>query len=265
VITLCREKLAEQQAEGLERLESQAAQFEAEGDFDGAIALWREYAGPHAATIRGLRFLKVEALKARHAEAAGRQAAEAAAREEAARREAASQMQRAREQALIETLLTSLLEEGVAAAKALADARALESPDLLASEAVLPYRTLISGASEAEQTLLQSFTESIGRDLELQTRSGKIAGRLISVSRSTGDLFLSRLQGGTRVQFVINVRDLALQDRLARMGTGDAPGLRLARALHALDQGAYDYVRAQARALPEALQQRLLEKIPPGR
>ncbi len=261
VITLCQERIAAQQAAVLEGLSQQAAALEAAAKIDDAIALYRDYSGPQAAATREARLRRIEELRAR-SESALRQQAQ---RDEAARREAAAQAQRARAETFAAELLRTLFDEGVMAAQRLADAKALESPDLLADSALSPLRTLITGAVEAEQTLLQSFTESIGKEIELQMRSGRIAGRLISVSRSTGDLFLSRLQGGTRVQFSVNVRDLALQDRLARMGTRETPGLRLARALHAVEQGAYDYARMQARTLPPAVQQRLLEKTPPGR
>lgn len=264
-IARVRARVSEKCGEVLETLRVRSEAKFAVGDYAGAISEYADYAGVYAAETRQKRMLRAEELRAARHDAERAAAAERAKREEEERRAAAERTRQERERQAISTLTQALAARGVAAAKTRGDELAVEAPDVVALDSVAELRTVLNGAVEAERAVLQSFASQIGQTMEIRTRTGSVQGKVSHVNWTTGDIQVSRLIGASVVEAKVNVRDLALPDRLRRMGSGETPGLRLAKALLAVENGAYDFAREQVAPLPVPIKEHVLGLIPAGR
>jgi serine/threonine-protein kinase len=259
------QRISEKCSEVMETLRVRSATKAAEGDYDGAIGDYEGYDGPYAAETRQKRLCKAEELRGLKHEAGILAAGERARQAEEARRVTAERERDEREQRVVASLMEALAKGGVPAAKMRADELSVEFPEVMEQQTVADLRGVLNGAYEGEKSVLQSFASQIGQTMEVRTRMGVVQGKINYVNWSTGDILVTRLTGASVVEVKVNIRDLALPDRLRRMGAEDTPGLRLAKALLAVENGAYDFAREQTEPLPDPIKAHVLRLIPAGR
>jgi len=233
------------------------------GDYAGAVADYAEYAGAYAEETRHQRMARAEELRTIQFEAERKAKIEADRRAEKERRNRLERERREQEQQAIERLLQVLVTRGIGAAKNGVDQIALNNPELVAQESLAEIRTIINGAHEAEKSVLQHYASRIGQQVEIpRARGATVRGKIAHVDWSRGDIRLTQIIGTTLVEHRINVRELPLSERVMRMGSENTPGLRLAKAMLAIENNAYEFARDQISDLPEVLKNCLLGLMP---
>ncbi|MCL1856607.1 MAG: hypothetical protein FWF84_03055, partial [Kiritimatiellaeota bacterium] len=153
---------------------------------------------------------------------------------------------------------------GLAMAHQKMEALAAENPDTAEEESVATLRSILTEAVAAEKNVVRSVAEQMGKVVTFGMKTGAVSGMVVDVDEERGTFNLAQTRGTATVNLEQSVANFALAERLQRMGQGDTPGLRFARALAALDAQRYDIAREQIAPLSNSLKRHVLQRIPLG-
>jgi len=231
------------------------------GDYAGAVADYAEYSGAYAEETRHKRMARAEELRTIQFEEERKAKTEAARRAEQERRQQIRRQRQEQEQQAVERLMLVLGTRGIGAAKNGIDQIAVNNPELMERETLAEIRSIINDAHEAERAVLQHYAARIGQNAEVpRQRKPTVRGKITHVDWGAGDIRMTQTIGTTLVEHRINVSELPLSERA--MGSENTPGMRLAKAMLAIEYKAYGFARDQISELPEALRQCLQGMMP---
>jgi serine/threonine-protein kinase len=242
-----REAVEQKAQDTMRGLASTCEPMLAAGRFSEAARVYETYAGPGADESASLRTALAEQL---------REQAEGVA---AAPEPAAQPVIDVR--SVLTQAVAQILEGHVPeAALALASA-ARDGGDDLPAELVSADRVL-QGAAAVDVRVMQSFAGAIGKEITVQFNTGpqvltveQVSGtQVVAMCRvPVNDAFASR-----RVAF--GVQDLAMRERLLRMGADSQPEVALVKGMLAFRAQAYPHARDYFSTVPGVLGELLLER-----
>ncbi len=218
--------------EVLNQLRDAAAPLLEAGQFEQAAQRYETYAGKLARETAAERQQIADDLRQRQ-----RQARELHQQQA---RQAQGQYE-----ALLDKIVKTLTSEGIAVAVATAT-MAEDDPQLNAKKEELHALVqLLNGAAQLDHRVMDSFTPSVGKEIDVSLNSG--SKRLTIRRVRDGAVFGAQATGvGSRlvtVEISFEFKDLANKEILARLGADDDPQVALKKGLMALDAKAYEPAR----------------------
>lgn len=237
----------------------------ADGNLEAAIKLYEAYSGRLTAETRDRRMHAARELRTvlerRRAQAGQPEAAgdeEAQALTDAER---TAELRR-RWQTTLDLTASTLLSRGAREAlNALDEARAGNWGELDAELDAL--RHLLAGAVQVNERILNSFRDSIGREISVDLVAGRrtLVVEGVDAHRVSGVQIVRSGGGEARIALEFGVNDLAVRERLSRMGGDSDPELLLVRGLLAYDAGALDRAEEFFEQVPGAFAGRLCNRV----
>ncbi len=220
---------ADAMREVIDRLTSEAETLVAAGDSEGAIALVRGYSGPYADATSRERGALVSQLSL-----------ESQARERA-ERERRESLDRAKAHAL-DAAAGHIVDQDLAAGLETVGQMLDSFPEVAADTAWRSLKDVISEATRIDRRILASFAGQAGQTLTVEFTTGPRQVMIEAVEdnrvRCRQLINPDRMIHST---ITFGPEQLALRERLQRMGSDSDPDVALAKGMLALDAEAFDH------------------------
>lgn len=223
-ITRCIELQNNRIAESVMRkLEQQTADLIWKNKFAEAIKCYETYSGEHAQESKQARNNMVVVLRKRQADFEEKQ------------KQAAEEVLAKQFDTVLNKTVKTLLSDGIASAKKIVD-EAVSVGNLGEKEKdLIQLQKVLDNAANMDDRILQSFRNDKDKEITVQLTSGCRKLRITEV-RSGSVVGSQKLEiGGSEANVVITfgVKDLAIAERLARMGSDDQYEVALVKGLMA--------------------------------
>ncbi|MFO7871802.1 MAG: protein kinase [Kiritimatiellia bacterium] len=214
----------------LKELENQVSAFVEAGDFERAVAFYREYSGPFAEESEQERRSAASRLRMR---------ADKLRREEEERQRVAEQ----KFSSFMTSVAAAVLERGVEAGAAETRA-AIKDPEMKpVADTAAEVRDLLRNSASVSDRILESFKKDAGRSVTVELKRGK---KRVEVQKVLAGRVYARQKigiGNAVSEISFGVDDLSLRERLKRMETMDESCAALMKGLMAYSSGAFSHAR----------------------
>lgn len=245
-------------------LAKQADAWVLENRFADAAQLYELYSGPMAQETQSRRKECAEVLRGRgdaYAQAL-RTASDDAAMAERRERAEARQRAAAERAKLLDDVVADLLAEGAVQGQRRMETAIMVSPNLLRDAEIVSARLLLDDARKCEASVLASFRPQVGKEITVRLQQGTVEGRVLSVDDQSVS-FERKISELATAPLSFGLDDLALRERLARMGNDTSNGALLLKGLLAAQSQAHDHARRYFEQVPPCLGERLAKACTP--
>lgn len=210
------------------KLDREAESFAAQHNFIRAASVYSDYKGHYEAETADQRLRKAKALKARHEAFL----AEKRRQNELAERQLAH---------IADEIAAIIVDDDLAAALARLPVLASDLPAAANLPRFPEMKATLAGAARADALVAESFLKQ--RDMEVDVVFHQGAQKLI-IKDARGDCIIGEKvmtfeQGKISVQKMFRIKDLAFDEKSARIGSGDGADLALMRVVYAIQDGNY--------------------------
>jgi hypothetical protein len=124
---------------------------------------------------------------------------------------------------------------------------------------LLAIQSVLDNAAAIDTRILRSFEDKVGQPVQVELTDGK---KVLTVVRVESGRVVYREGSASGVSRTLAPGDLALAERLRRMGPDSLPEVALAKGLIALEFGATEKAREYFRKTHPALSDRLVAAVP---
>lgn len=165
-----------------------------------------------------------------------------------------------RKDEILDGVVASLVSDGTAAAQELVR-REIRGDDSRALYELREISGVLSAVINMDDRILKSFEDQRGQEIYLHLHSGK--KKVVVVGVRDGKLEIRQRQGdrGAMASISYSVKDLAMRERLLRMGDDDLYEVALAKGLMALSSKAHGHARKYFAKTHPLLSERLLKRL----
>lgn len=202
------------------RLKEQAEQLASENKFRQAADLYNNYNGTLAFETKDTRLFLAESLEKKHQAHVQKQR---------------QQLKKARDymERITSDIASACLQADLQSAKQIAQKGLNETRHPENNNVLKEMLAIISEAEKAEAGIMLSFQEQTGLEITVLLKSGERECLINEVSGTQVDAerIARTASGELRAKAPFTLNDLAIEEKMARLGSAQTPGLELARGV----------------------------------